>query len=211
MRKGIVWTAVMLMLLCASCGKQEEQKVKAEPQEAQARSICELATMECYYHNVARYNEEDAEGVLWWKKDKNFWIEYAGVVEIGIDASLVDIKVADELVTITIPPAKILGCRVDENTLSESSFIIAKDSAKVEAEDQTEAFREAQSRMEQAASEDRALLESARQRAQKLLEDYVNNLGESTGVPYKINWIYLDEDENGGTRKETEALEPESE
>lgn len=194
MRKRSIWMAILLMLFCVSCGKQDSQKVSVELQEEQMKSIFELATMECYYHNVARYNEEDAEGLLWWKKDKNFWIEYAGIVEIGIDASRVNIEVEDELVTITIPEAKVLGCRVDENTLSESSFIIAKDSAKVEAQDQTAAFREAQSKMEQAASQDSTLLESARQRAQKLLEDYVNNIGESIGKQYKIDWIYLNED-----------------
>lgn len=197
MRRGGIGIAALLMLLCVSCGRQENQKVSVELQEEQMRSICELATMECYYHNVARYNEEDAEGILWWKKDKNFWIEYAGVVEIGIDASLVHIEVEDELVTITIPTAKVLGCRVDETTLSESSFIIAKDSAKVEAQDQTMAFREAQSKMEQAAAQDSTLLESARQRAQKLLEDYVNNIGESIGTQYTIDWIYLED--NGDT------------
>ena len=197
MRKIGVWV-IVLMLLCVSCGKQEKRGAGVELQEAQMRSICELATMECYYHNVARYHEEDAEGVLWWKKDKNFWIEYAGVVEIGIDASLVNIEVEDDLVTITIPAAKVLGCRVDENTLSESSFIIAKDSAKVEAQDQTMAFKEAQGNMEQAASQDSTLLESARQRAQKLLEDYVDNIGESIGKEYRIQWIYLED--NGENR-----------
>lgn len=193
MRKAGLWLALML-LLCTSCGRQESRKPGAELQEAQAKSICELATMECYYHNVARYSEEDAEGILWWKKDKNFWIEYAGIVEIGIDASMVHIEVEDEVVTITIPEAKVLGCRVDEKTLSESSFIIAKDSAKVEAQDQTAAFREAQSKMEQAASEDSALLESARQRAQKLLEDYVNNIGEHIGKEYTIKWVYVEDE-----------------
>lgn len=192
MRKtGLV--AAVLLLFLSGCGKAEEAYPKKEPQKAQMQTICELATMECYYHNVARYNEEDAEGVLWWKKDKNFWIEYAGVVELGIDASLVDIAVKDELVTITIPKAKILGCRVDESTLNERSFVIAKDSAKVTAEDQTAAFKEAQGKMEEAASQDRTLLKSARQRAQKLLEDYVKNIGESIGVEYTIKWIYLDD------------------
>lgn len=192
MRKVCV-LALLSMLLLASCGKADSQGVQVEPQKEQAQSICELATMECYYHNVARYNEENAEGILWWKKDKNFWIEYAGVVEIGIDASLVNIEIVGDEVTITLPPAKVLGCRVDENTLSESSFIIAKDSAKVEAEDQTAAFRDAQSNMEKVAAADSALLESARARAQKLLEDYVNNIGESIGKQYTIKWVYLDD------------------
>ncbi len=47
--------------------------------------------------------------------------------------------------------------------------------------------------MEKAASEDTALLASARQRAQKLLVDYVNNIGEAVGKQYQIEWIYTDE------------------
>ena len=196
MRKVIVLLMAMVMIWCSSCGKEEVPATTIEPQVSQMKSICELATMDCYYHNVAKYTEEDAEGILWWKKDKHFWIEYSGVVTIGVDASLVNIEVTDEQVTITIPPAKVLDCKVDESTLSEDSFIVDKDSADINAEDQTEAFREAQSNMQQAAAEDLTLLANAQQRAQKLLEDYVNNIGNSVGKQYKIMWVYVDEGGN---------------
>ena len=169
-----------------------EQAKEITPQASQMKSICELATMDCYYHNVAKYSKEDASGALWWKKDRKFWVEYAGVVTIGIDTTLVNIEVNDDNVTITIPPAKVLGCKVDEATLNDDSFIIAKESAKVEAQHQTEAYKEAQSKMQEEASSDTVLLASAQQRAQKLLEDYVNNIGNCVGKTYKIEWIYLD-------------------
>ena len=100
--------------------------------------------------------------------------------------------VEEDIVTITIPPAKIFDCRVDETTLTEDSFIIAKDSAKVEAEHQTEAYKDAQSKMEQAAREDTVLLNNAQQRAQSLLEDYVKNIGDCIGKEYIIKWNYID-------------------
>lgn len=187
---------VMIMLMgvsCVSCTKSEEPQKIIEPQSSQMKAICELATMDCYYHNVAKYAQEDASGVFIWKKDRKFWVEYAGVVTIGIDASLVNIEVDGENVTITLPPAKVLGCKVDENTLTEDSFIVAKNSAKVEAEHQTEAFKEAQETMEQSASEDTALLANAQQRAQKLLEDYVKNIGDCVGKEYKIKWVYVED------------------
>lgn len=61
------------------------------------RAICELSTMDCYYHNVAKYFEKDAQRGFWGigKKDKHFWVEYSGVVRMGIDASLVNIEVED--------------------------------------------------------------------------------------------------------------------
>lgn len=202
MRKRIILSLVLAAVLCSSCKNEKQQIISMEPQVSEMKSICELATMDCYYHNVARYKEEDAQGILFWKKDKHFWIEYAGVVTIGIDASLIEIEVKDEQVTITMPPAKVLGCKVDENTLSEESFIIDKKSADIDAQDQTAAFQAAQSNMEKSASEDETLLSNAQRRAQKLLEDYVNNIGSIVGKQYTIKWIYSSEN---ASKKEDEG------
>lgn len=196
MRKTIgLFIMLFLCFAVAGCADESEEPKEVEPQISQMKSICELATMKCYYHNVAKYLEEDASGMLWWTKDREFWIEYAGIVTIGIDTSKVKMKVQDDTVTITIPQAQVLGCKVDETTLTEDSFIVAKGSAAVEAEHQTAAFQEAQTRMQESASSDTALLANAQQRAQKLLEDYVHNIGDSMGKAYKIKWIYLEGDE----------------
>lgn len=192
MRKKIVSIvlAAVMCLTCISCG-QKEQKMVEEPKVSQVKAICELAVMDCYYHNVAKYFEEDASGIWLWKKDKKFWIEYSGVVRIGIDASQVQMEVKDKLVEITMPKAKVMNCTVDAATLNTDSFIVASDSAKVEAEDQTKAFREAQKNMEEEASGDSALLAAAQQRAQNLLEEYVKNVGSVTGTEYTITWKYI--------------------
>lgn len=81
-------------------------------------------------------------GIWLWKKDRKFWIEYAGVVTVGIDASLVNM--------------------------------------------------EAQDNMRKETEKDTVLLASAQQRAQKLLDDYVNNIGACTGKTYTIKLVYLD-------------------
>ncbi len=195
MKKLSVLMLMAVMMICSSCGKKEEESKKTpKPEIAQVKSICELATMDCYYHNVAKYYEEDADGILLWKKDKHFWIEYEGVVTLGIEASLVTIEVDYEnVVTITMPMAEVLNCKVDETTFSEDSFIIADDSADITAEDQTQAFKIAQYNMRTTAENDTALLASAQERAQKLLTDYVNNMGDAFGVEYDIKWVYLDE------------------
>lgn len=195
MRKLIaLFLSLAVCFTCVACNSQSEssepEKIP-EPEITKMRSICELATMECYYHNVAKFYEEKAESFLWFTKDKHFWIEYAGVVTIGIDASLVNVMVEGEKVTITMPPAKVLGCKVDENTLTHQSVIVANGSAAVTAEDQTAAFKEAQKEMQNVASNDMTLLKNAQQRAQKLIEDYVNNLGDLVGVNYYVNWLYV--------------------
>lgn len=195
MRKSIIISLILAMVLCSSCQGTEEQVIDTEPQVSQMKSICELAAVDCYYHNVAKYKEKDAEGILLWKKDKHFWVEYDGIVTIGIDASLLEIKVKNENVTISMPPAKVLSCKVDEKTLTEDSFVVARDSARIDAETQTEAFKEAQGVMEKNASEDTALLSNAQERAKKLLEDYVKNIGDAVGKKYVVKWVAVEDKE----------------
>lgn len=196
MKKLTAFLAIICCLFLSACsGSESVSEIPVhdiQPQETQMKSICELATLKCYYHNVAKYYEKDAEGALLWKKDRKFWVEYSGIVTIGVDTSKVRIKVDDTNVTVTLPPATVMGCKVDETSLSEDSFIIAADSAKVEAEHQTAAYKEAQANMEKSAASDSALLENARQEAQKLLENYINNIGDCVGKKYNIEWVYLE-------------------
>lgn len=61
--------------------------------------------------------------------------------------------------------------------------------------------------MQEEASSDTVLLASAQQRAQKLLEDYVNNIGNCIGKTYKIEWIYLENAEKLQTTDEASLNE----
>lgn len=191
-KKLCVLLALICLLAIPGCGTNDKVEKEVLPELSQMQAICELATMKCYYHNVAKYYEEDASGILWWEKDRNFWVEYAGIVTVGIDTSKVKLKVTGNKVTITMPKARVLDCKVDEATLTADSFIVASDSADVKAEHQTAALAEAQANMEQAASLDNELLANAEQRAQKLLSDYVKNIGDSFGKEYVIEWVSVD-------------------
>lgn len=206
---AILLMIASLLALCA-CGDASVPPATEEPQITQMRTICELATMDCYYHNVAKYYEKDAEkGILGLgKKDKKFWVEYSGVVTIGLDATLVALQVSGDQVTITIPPAKVLGAKVYSDSLTTDSYIIDKDSADITAEDQTRVFENAQADMLAQASNDHLLLFNAQQRAQMLLEDYVTNIGNAIDVTYQINWIYLDEN---GKPIDSTAVNPQPE
>lgn len=199
-----LFLAVMVLLSCSACGKKEEEKgVDMEPQVSQMKAICELAVMDCYYHNVAKFTEKDAEGALFWKKDKRFWVEYSGIVKLGVDVSQVVIEVTGTDIAITLPEAKVLGCKVDSSSLNEDSFIIDKNSAKVSAEDEIAAYEMAQSKLEETASKDKTLLANAQQRAQALLEDYIANIGNAVGKNYTIKWVYL----GSGEQATSEAAE----
>lgn len=203
----VLFLAIVMIFTCTACG--QEAPVNMEPNVFQMKAICELAVMECYYHNVAKYYEEDAvKGFLGiGQKDKHFWIEYSGVVKLGVDVSLVNIEVTDTQITITLPEAKVLSCRVDSSSLSEDSFIVDKKSADIEAKDEVEAFDEAQSKLKEAASENKALLASSQQRVQALLTEYITNIGNAVGNQYSIKWVYVDAngDPTGTVADETTA------
>lgn len=201
MSKKVLALLLCLGLLLACSGCQQPQPAPPptpEPQLAQLRSICELAVMECYYHNVAKFTEKDAAGFLFWKKDKRFWIEYSGVVTLGIDATLVEMSLDGDQVTITLPPARVVSCTVDSSSLSENSFIVDQASAQIAAEDERLAFEQAQRDMEASARNDHTLLADARQRAQTLLENYVQSVGAALGRTYTIQWVLLEEETTAG-------------
>ena len=195
MRKiAVVLLAVMMMYIGTSCGTVASTKT-VEPRTSEVQSICELAVMECYYHNVAKFLEKDAEVTFFWKKDKHFWVEYSGTVKLGVDVSRVKLAVSGTDVTIEIPEAKVLNSHVDSASLTKDSYIVAQDSVAITAEDETMAFKQAQEQLEEAAASDKTLLAMAQRRAQKLLEDYVNNIGDAVGKKYTIQWVYLDSED----------------
>lgn len=197
-------TAMILLLLIvvslAACEAPEEKNIQPKekiveihPEETQMKAICELAVMECYYHNVAKFIEEDAEGILWWTKDKQFWIEYSGIVKLGVDVSRVKMELQDTQVSITIPKAEVQSCKVDSSTLTKESYYVGKNSAKITAEDEIMAFQQAQDELMEKASNDAVLMAEAQQQAQTLLEEYITNIGKAIGKDYTIRWIYLDD------------------
>lgn len=202
--------AAMLAVSCAGCGSEASSPAApiAEPGLSQMKAICELSTMDCYYHNVAKYHEKDASGFWVFKKDKHFWIEYSGVVQMGIDASQVNLSIQGDTVIITLPQAAVLGSKVDSATLTKDSYIVDQDSAPITAEDEMQAFQEAQQKMVSSAKADHALLNEAQQRAQLLLADYVNNIGQMADRHYTIEWVYLDA--NGTPTGETAVTETEA-
>lgn len=203
----IILLCLVTVLSCTGCG--EEKATITEPELSEMRAICELGVMDCYYHNVAKFYEENASGVLWWQKDKLFWIEYSGIVRIGIDVDKLKMDVDGNTINITIPPARVLKCTVDESSLNKGSYIVDSNSAKISGADEVMAFDEAQKRMEESASGDRALLSGAQERVKKLLEDYIINVVNNRENPYTINWIYTDADEVAAPQ--SSAAPPDSE
>lgn len=154
-------------------------------------SVCELATLKYYYHNVAKA-ETEASGIFakWLKTGyKKIWTEYSGIIEYGIDISQVTVSEPDKngVVTVTMPDAQVLNVDVDEDSLgtplTDTGFLTS-----VTTEEKTTTLAGAQEAMEQQAKENTEMLSQAKARAKTLIEEYIKNVGESIGEEYTVEW-----------------------
>lgn len=192
-RKKILCLLVISMLCLTGCADKKEEKKEADFSAIQ--SVCELATLKCYYHNVAK-SETEASGLFKWLGTgyKKIRTEYSGIVELGVDVSKVSVSKPskDDVVKVTIPDAEILSVDLDEDSMGEpltdTGFM-----TKITKEEETEALAEAQNHMEETAKENGNLLNQAKERAKSLIEGYVKNVGEQIGKEYTVEWVEAEE------------------
>lgn len=185
---------LILALLCSvlfGCSKKVDEKNVEKPEITYIQSICELATLKCVYHNVAKSTIKAGTGIThWFEKDRQLWVEYKGEVQIGIEMTNVSIEVQGTDVTVYLPDAKVLGGKLLSGTQSYIYSENGWNENKITSKDQTQAINDAQINMEKSAQNDKALLLMARNRAQKLIENYINQIGGLNGVQYNIKWEY---------------------
>lgn len=184
-----------VVLCLTGCGKETQTA-----DFSGVTSVCELATLKCYYHNVAKA-ETEASGIFakWLKTGyKKIWTEYSGIIEYGIDISQVTVSEPDKngVVTVTMPDAQVLNVDVDEDSLgtplTDTGFLTS-----VTTEEKTTTLAGAQEAMEQQAKENTEMLSQAKARAKTLIEEYIKNVGESIGEEYTVEW----KDAEPGMRK----------
>lgn len=200
---GLVCLVLFFVILFVPVRKKETNPVNLS-EYSSVNDIYELATLRSYYHNVAVY-EEKPEGaakvisdILTWPFNqllktgyKQFWLEYSGIVEIGIDQKD-KIHISDPdasgVVDLYIPDAKVLSIDADESSFSdpldEKGLFTT-----ITAKERLIAYAAAQDKMRQEAENDLALLRRAKNNAKILIERYIINLGKEMGVDYSIKWI----------------------
>lgn len=156
----------------------------------------DLVTLETYYHNVAEVNKEAGSGIVhWFEKDRKLWIEYTGIVKIGIDMSNVKIDTNANQITVFIPKAKIIGKpSILNEEFNRGSFLDSKDGLLnknvITAEESTVAMKIAQDMMQDSAKNNSQLLNTAQRRAKNLIEEYINQLSGISNDLYNIKWEY---------------------
>lgn len=177
-----------------SSGNDYKNIVK--PELTQIRSICELATLDSYYRNVAKNIKEKGTGLSHiGEKEREFWMEYTSRVKIGIDMSKVSMRIDEDSVYISIPNAEVLSNEVDE--FNENEYIASDDSwinkNEITIEKQQEAISNAEEQMIEYIENNSSMLINAQDRAKSLIENYIDQLGEVSGIDYVIYWEYIDE------------------
>lgn len=182
----------------ASPKANQEETVEETPEadlsinESDIQSICEFATLKCYYHDVTEY-EKQPDGIFKYLPInhgyKKMFLEYNGIVTVGIDASQVEVNLLDDdqTVQIYVPDAKILGVNADKDSMSAP---IEQTGAftEITTQEKSDAFSSAQSEMEKKAAADSTILSQAHSNAKKLIKQYITRIGEQMGHKYVVEW-----------------------
>ena len=196
MKKKIIVT-IILIIIVVLIGiffiTRNNKNVEKKPDITQVRAICNLATLETYYHNVAKIDKSAGSGINhWFEKDRKLWIEYTGTAKIGIDMSKVDMQFNEENITIKLPKAQLLS--IDIGEIDKESYMYSSDSwinkNEFTPEEETEAINIAQNEIKKNVENNSQLLLTAQSRAKDLIEQYLIQIGEWTNTNYQINWVF---------------------
>ena len=121
---------------------------------------------------------------------KKMWIEYDGIVTVGIDFEKVQIEKPDvnSTVRIYVPDAQVFDVDADEDSMSDP-FTKTGKFTKITVEEKADAFSAAQATMRTNAESDNNILTQAKNNAKELIKQYVINVGKQIGKEYKVEWI----------------------
>ena len=194
LKRKILFLILMVVIVIISIKwKAKKETDTIELSQATIEKICELATLRCYYHDVAEY-EKQPEPIfkygLFKYGYKKMWIDYEGIVTVGIDFEKVQIEKPDvnSTVRIYIPDAQVFDVDADENSMSDP-FTKTGKFTKITVEEKADAFSAAQATMRTNAESDNNILTQAKNNAKELIKQYVINVGKQIGKEYKVEWI----------------------
>ncbi len=187
---AIIDAALLMTIIFVQINRQAES-IERYLTQSEIQSICELATLDCYYHNVTEWSKT---GDIF-SGDKKIWIEYDGSVQVGIRGKI-DISEpdAENTITVTLPQASILDSDLDEDSIYEIysegplwGFIPAY--SKISTSESMEALNGAQNDMRTTASKNDTILNMAKERAKMIIKKNIIVLGEMAGKQYQVKFV----------------------
>ena len=192
-KKNVLILIIVSILLLNGCGKNSVKHLKENMKKLELTG--NLVTYEAYYHNVVDYKKDAGKGITHiLEKDRKMFIEYTSTVKIGIDLTKVKVDVSGNDINVFIPKATIIGePNVDKDDFKKEKFIQSKDGInknKIDANDSTEAFDQAQQDVREAVLNDEVVLSIAQKRAKVLIEENIKQLSGLSDNQYNINWEF---------------------
>lgn len=174
----------------------KETEPKIVPNVYQIQSICELATLDVYYHNTAKAIKTAGTGVTHWgEKDTPFWFEYTADVSLGIDVSQVKMLIEGRDITIFMPHAKILRVNVHPESTTDPVYQPKKwyrNDVEITAQDVTDAMKEANAVIREQVTDKTTLLKAAENRSKQLIENYITQIMDLSDINYTIHWEFIE-------------------
>ena len=162
------------------------------PELSRIKSICELSTLKCIYHNVAYGTQYAGTGLSHMgEKNRNFMQEYDCEVEISYSVDQIKMEQNGTEIRISLPEPNISSRKLPDS-ISPDSYIEEPDSTfndnPIKAETISKAISFADVNMEEEIRENTNLIASAQYQARSLIENYIKQIGLLTDVEYKIIW-----------------------
>ena len=213
MRNKKLIPAVLLgIVIACGCGKKETApeeprdpaEIKEEvietlseepafvPEIAQVRSICELSTVKCIYHNVAYGIQYSGTGLAHvGEKERRFMQEYDCEVEISYPIDQISMTQNGTEIHITLPEPNISTRKLPES-IDQYSYIEEPDQDlqknPIRTETIMDAVELADANMLDDIRDNSSLLSNAEGQAKYLIENYIRQIGSLTDVEYTIIW-----------------------
>ncbi len=210
--------AIMLgIMITAGCGKKETvqeprnpEDIKQEvietlsdepafvPEIAQVRSICELSTVKCIYHNVAYGIQYSGTGLAHvGEKERRFMQEYDCEVEISYPVDQISMTQNGTEIRISLPEPNISTRKLPES-IDQYSYIEEPDQDVQKNPIRTETIMEAVELADENMIDDiknnSSILANAESQAKYLIENYIRQIGSLTDVEYTIIWEVEEKD-----------------
>jgi len=172
-----------------------------QPQEIQVRNICKLATLEVYFHSVAKAVKPASTGLSGInQEDRRFWIEYSGYATVGIDMNKVVMTINGNNVNVKIPHATLLGeIKVDSSSYDMNSIAVETQSAwksdnPITAADVTKAIRESNLYTMLDILKDKGMMLTAEERAMDFIRKYIAQISAYSKTQFTVNFEYIESD-----------------
>ncbi|MCR5654753.1 MAG: DUF4230 domain-containing protein [Lachnospiraceae bacterium] len=166
---------------------EEEKKISHQTVESGIQGMGELVTAEYHFTHVEQFDKTKKWGE--WEiplTESGFVYSFDGKIKAGVDFNEIELEVneEDEIVTVTIPEAKIISSEIDNDSFhlydeKQSPF------NPVSIEDGVKSIDGMQKYEEQKALGD-GLLDQAQENAESMVEGFLENAYEGTDYDVEI-------------------------